>query len=92
MRTHISDRRRWILAPVTAAVAVGIGLLAAPSAGADTNEPSCRTSGPGTLCQKQGHSALHARPVMPTGQSSLLDGAWMPGYGRGPSIPFWAYD
>lgn len=92
MRKHIKTHRPWMLVPVGAAIAAAMTLAAAPTAGADTNEPACRASGTGTMCQKQGHSSLHARPVMPTGQSSLMDEAYMPGYGRGPAIPVWAYD
>lgn len=91
MRTPNSTLRHWMLVPATAAVAAGIALVAAPSAGAD-NDPSCRASGVGTVCQKQGHASLHARPAMPRGQSSLMDPSYMPGYGRGPMIPMWAYD
>ena len=82
---------RWALLPAAAALAAGMAMVAAPAAGAD-NDPSCSSSGSGTLCQKQGHSSLHARPAMPRGQSSLFDPGYLPGYGRGPMVPIWAYD
>lgn len=78
--------------PASTVAALAIGLLAAPSAGAESNQPSCRASGSGTVCNKQGHSSLHSKPVMPTGQSQLMHPGWLPGYGRGPVVPVWAYD
>lgn len=78
------------LAPLVTAAAVA--LAAAPVAGASSNPVGCRESGGAKVCQKQGHSSLHAKPTPRTPNGSLFSSPWLPGYGRGQLPPFLALD
>ena len=70
------------LAPLLAAVATG-AIALAPAAGATSNPVGCRESGAAKVCQKQGHSSLHAKPTPRSPNGTLNSSAWLPGYGRG---------
>ena len=72
-------------APLLAAVAAGAVALA-PTAGATSNPSTCRESGAAKVCQKQGHSSLHAKPT-PRNAGGPFSSAWLPGYGKGPALP-----
>lgn len=78
------------LAPLIAA-AVGSAVLA-PTAGATSNPVGCRESGAAKVCQKQGHSSLHAKPTPRTPNGTLRSNAWLPGYGMGILPPMIALD
>ena len=86
----MSNAVRYI-APLLAAVAAGAVLLA-PTAGATSNPVGCRESGGARVCQKQGHSSLHAKPTPRNPNGSLFSSAWLPGYGRGHLPPMIALD
>lgn len=73
----------------TLAAAVATASIAlAPVAGATSNEVGCRQTGSATVCQKQGHASLQAKPTVRTPVGS----AWLPGYGRGLLPPLLAFD
>ncbi len=74
-------------APIVAAVAMAAALLAAPVANANSNQTNCRDNGQYKVCQRQGHSSLHAKPEVRYGQGGLFSSPWLPGYGRGPMPP-----
>lgn len=44
------------------------------------------------MCQRPGHSALHAKPTPRNPNGSLFSSAWLPGYGRGHLPPLIALD
>lgn len=71
-------------------IAAGLALAAAPAASA--SETTCRTTGGSTMCQKPGHSSLHAKPTVRGTNGSLFGSAWLPGYGRGQLPPLLALD
>lgn len=79
------------LAPLIAAVAAGAVALA-PTAAASSNPAGCRESGGARVCQKQGHSSLHAKPTPRNPNGGLFSNAWLPGYGRGILPPLIALD
>jgi hypothetical protein len=70
------------LAPLFAALAAG-AIALAPAAGATSNPVGCRESGAAKVCQKQGHSSLHAKPTPRNPNGTLNSSAWLPGYGKG---------
>jgi hypothetical protein len=78
-------RRPVLIMLVAAAV-----IVTAPTAGAEPGDMQCGKRGAASKCQKPGHSSLHSepatQPLMPTGQGLMRPG-WMPGYGRGPTLP-----
>lgn len=71
-------------------IAAGTALATAPIAGAA--ETSCRQTGGSTMCQKPGHTSLHAEPTIRGTTGSLFGSAWLPGYGRGQLPPMLALD
>jgi hypothetical protein len=71
-------------------IAAGAALAAAPVAGAA--EPTCRQTGGSTMCQKPGHTSLHAEPTVRGTSGSLFGSSWLPGYGRGQLPPLLALD
>jgi hypothetical protein len=73
------------VAPLVVAVAAALAITTAPSASASTNA-QCRESGGARLCQRPGHSSLHAEPRLSNPSGSMFHGAWMPGFGRGFAI------
>ncbi len=79
------------LAPLLAAVAAGAVALAPPAA-ATENPMGCRESGAARVCQKQGHSSLHAKPTPRNPNGSLFSSPWLPGYGKGILPPLIALD
>ena len=79
-------------APIVATVAMAAALLAAPLAGANSNQTNCRESGGARVCQKQGHTSLHAKPEVRSGSGQLFSSPWLPGYGRGHLPPLLALD
>ena len=79
------------LVPLFAAVAAG-AIALAPTAGATSNPAGCRESGAARVCQKQGHSSLHAKPTTRAHSGALMGRAWLPGYGYGHLPPMIALD
>lgn len=76
-----------LIAPVVAALAAGSLALAAPA-----EAVKCRDGGGARVCQKPGHSSMHAKPTPRTPNGSLFSSAWLPGYGRGHLPPLIALD
>ncbi|MCW1957678.1 MAG: hypothetical protein KIH64_003850 [Mycobacterium sp.] len=83
---------RKIIASLVAPVAAAAAIATAPAAGASSNPSSCRESGGARVCQKQGHSSLHAKPTPRTPNGSLFSSPWLPGYGKGILPPLIALD
>lgn len=81
---------RFIAALVAAAAAAAIA--GAPVAAATSNPANCRESGAAKVCQKQGHSSLHAKPVPRNPNGTLFSSPWLPGYGKGLLPPLLALD
>lgn len=79
------------IAPLIAALAAGTVALA-PAAGATSNPVGCRESGSAKVCQKQGHTSLHAKPTPRSPMGSLFSSPWLPGYGKGMLPPLIALD
>lgn len=79
------------LAPLLAVAAAGAVALA-PTAAATSNPVGCRESGAAKICQKQGHSSLHAKPTPRNPNGTLFSNAWLPGYGKGLLPPLIALD
>lgn len=80
---------RYLAAAVAAGAAAVV--LAAP-AGASPNQINCRDTGAASVCQKQGHASLRAKPTVRQPMGSLFSNAWLPGYGRGHLPPLIALD
>jgi hypothetical protein len=80
-----------LLAPLFAAAAAG-AIALAPTAGATSNPVGCRESGGAKMCQKQGHSSLHAKPTPRNPNGTLFSSPWLPGYGKGILPPMIALD
>jgi hypothetical protein len=83
---------RKTLASLIATAAAAAAIATAPAAGATSNPSNCRESGGARLCQKQGHSSLHAKPTPRNPNGSLFSSAWLPGYGKGILPPLIALD
>ena len=77
--------------PLLTAVAVG-AIALAPVAGATSNPVGCRESGGAKVCQKQGHSSMHAKPAPRNPNGTLFSSPWLPGYGKGMLPPMIAMD
>ncbi len=78
------------LTPLLAAVAVVIGTIAAPTAGASADKTRCSERGGSSTCQRPGHTSLHTEPKRPNltvSGGGLLNPAFAPGFGRGPRMP-----
>lgn len=73
-------------------VMTAAAVTAAPSAAAVSNPIGCRDHGSATVCQKQGHATLRAKPEVRTPSGSLWSSPWLPGYGRGHLPPLLALD
>ena len=80
---------RFLAAAVAAGAAAAV--LAAP-AGATSNPVNCRDSGAASICQKQGHASLRAKPTVRPPMGSLFSSPWLPGYGKGHLPPLIALD
>lgn len=80
-----------LIAPLVAAAAAG-SIALAPAASASENPASCRESGAARVCQKQGHSSLHAKPTPRNPNGTLFSSPWLPGYGKGILPPLIALD
>ena len=78
------------LAALLAAVGTAAALLMAPAAAAST--VSCRDGGGARVCQKPGHTSLHAKPTTRAHSGALMGRAWLPGYGYGHLPPMIALD
>lgn len=74
------------------ATAAAAAIATAPAAAASANPADCRESGGARVCQKQGHSALHAKPTPRGTSGALFSSPWLPGYGRGHLPPLIALD
>ncbi|MCB0924674.1 MAG: hypothetical protein KDB50_09085 [Mycobacterium sp.] len=88
-------KTRKPLAPLAVALSAAAPFLAAavalaPAASANSNEIRCLDNGTAKVCGKQGHNALHAKPIPRTANGSLNSNAWLPGYGRGHLPPILA--
>lgn len=81
---------RKSLAAVVAAVAAAAAIATAPAAAASS--PSCRDGGGARVCQKPGHSSMHAKPTTRAHSGALMGRAWLPGYGYGHLPPLIALD
>lgn len=89
--TNTVRLRRAALIPVLAALLVS-SIAVAPAAAATSNPVNCREGGGARVCQKQGHSSLHAKPQIRQPAGGLFHPAWLPGFGRGPMPPLLALD
>jgi hypothetical protein len=83
---------RKTLASLIATAAAAAAIATAPAAGATSNPSNCRESGGARVCQKQGHSSLHAKPTPRNPNGTLFSSAWLPGYGKGILPPLIALD
>ncbi len=83
---------RKLFASLMAAAAAAAAIAVAPAAAANANPSNCRESGGARVCQKQGHSSLHAKPTPRNPNGSLFSSAWLPGYGKGILPPLIALD
>lgn len=81
---------RKTVASLVAAAAAAAAIATAPAASAST--VTCRDGGGARVCQKPGHSALHAKPTTRAHSGALLGRAWLPGYGYGHLPPMIALD
>ncbi len=81
-----------LFASLIAAAAAAAAIATAPAAGANANPSNCRESGGARVCQKQGHSSLHAKPTPRNPNGTLCSSPWRPGYGRGIRPPLIALD
>ena len=77
---------------VSLAAAAAVAVALAPASAAVSNPVGCRESGGAKVCQKQGHSALHAKPVPRSPNGGLFSSPWLPGYGKGHLPPMIALD
>lgn len=83
-------RARFLASLIAAFAAAAV--VAAPAAAASSNPSSCQERGGARMCQKQGHSSLHAKPTPRGTSGQLFNSAWLPGYGRGHLPPLIALD
>lgn len=90
--TTATHTRTRLIASLVAAIGAAAAIATAPTAGATSNPSTCRESGAAKVCQKQGHSSLHAKPVPRGTSGQLFSSAWLPGYGRGHLPPLIALD
>lgn len=81
-------RTNGFLASLVATV-VAAAVATAPAAGATV---ACRDGGGARVCQKPGHSSMHAKPTPRGTSGDLFSSAWLPGYGRGHLPPLIALD
>ena len=81
---------RHIAPLIAAAAACAVAL--APAAAAAPNPVGCRESGGAKVCQKQGHTSLHAKPTPRNPNGTLFSSPWLPGYGKGILPPLLALD
>ena len=84
--------RKSFAALIAAFVAAASVVATAPVAGASSNPSSCRESGGARVCQKQGHTSLHAKPTPRNPNGTLFSSPWLPGYGKGMLPPLIALD
>lgn len=87
-RSSTTSMRFRLLAPLVAAAATAVAVISAPAAEA----VRCRDSGGAKVCQRPGHSSMHAKPTPRNPNGSLFSNAWLPGYGRGHLPPLLALD
>lgn len=95
MRKHRKSITPLVMLAAASAVALAPPVLAvalAPPATASSNPVNCRDSGAAKVCNKTGHSSLHAEPTVRQPQGQLFSNAWLPGYGRGHLPPLLALD
>lgn len=83
---------RKLFASLIAAAATAAAIATAPAAAANANPSNCRESGGARVCQKQGHSSLHAKPTPRNPNGTLFSSPWLPGYGKGILPPLIALD
>jgi hypothetical protein len=90
--TTTKSAKTGLVASALTALAAAVAIATAPVAAASANPTGCRESGGARVCQKQGHSSLHAKPEVRIPNGSLFSSAWLPGYGRGHLPPLIALD